>query len=281
MGELRDLRQERHPERHMNIYLRELKAHRKALLFWSIGMIFLVASGIAKFAAYKTNGGSISSIVDQFPKTMQIIFGINGFDLTKASGYYGVLFLYIALMATVHAVLLGAELIAKEERDRTSEFLFTKPVRRDQAITAKLLAGLTSLVIINVVTFISSLYFVGYFAKGQNITHYILLLTGALFMMQLIFFSIGAAVAGILKKPKASASISSSILMVTLILMFLINLNGKIDALKYLTPFKYYDAAAILASNSLDWIYIVISAAVTAAAVYATYYFYTRRDLGI
>lgn len=265
----------------MNLYFRELKAHRKALFFWSLAMIFLVSSGIAKFAAYKSNGGSIASIVDQFPKTVQIIFGISGFDLTKPSGYYGVLFLYIALAATVHAVLLGTELISKEERDHTSEFLYVKPLPRSRIITAKLLAGATNLVVLNLVTLLSSLYFVDYFTKGQNITHYILLLMAALFIMQLVFFSIGMAVAGTVKKAKASASIGSSVLMFTLILMFLINLNGHIDILKYLTPFKYYDAAAILAANALDWIYVVISAGIVVAAFYATYHFYSRRDLNV
>jgi ABC-2 type transport system permease protein len=266
----------------MNVYLRELKAHRKALFFWSIGMVFLVASGIAKFAAYQTSGQSIASIVDQFPKTVQIIFGTNGFNLTKVSGYYGVLFLYIALMATAHAALLGSEMISKEERDRTSEFLFVRPIKRSRVITAKLFAGLTNLVILNVVTLLSSLYFINYFTKGrQDITHYILLMSAALFIMQMIFFSIGTAVAGAVKKPKASGSIATSILVATLLLMFLINLNGRIDALKYLTPFKYYDASAILASNMLDRVYIVISAGIIAAAIYATYYLYTRRDLNV
>lgn len=265
----------------MNVYFRELKAHRKALFFWCVAMIFLVASGIAKFAAYKSNGGSIATIVDQFPKTVQIIFGISGFDLTKASGYYGVLFLYIALTATVHAVLLGAELISKEERDHTAEFLFVKPLTRSRAVTAKLLAGITDLAVLNVVTLLSSVYFVNYFTKGQDITHYILLLIAALFIMQLIFFTIGTAVAAMVKKAKASASIGASILMITLILMFLINLNGHINALKYLTPFKYFEAATILSANALDWVYVVISAGIISAATYATYHFYIRRDLSV
>jgi ABC-2 type transport system permease protein len=265
----------------VNLYFRELKAHRKALFFWSIAMIFLVASGIAKFAAYSANGQSIATIVNQFPKTVQTIFGLSGFDLSKASGYYGVLFLYIALMGAVHAVLLGSEIISKEERDRTSEFLFARPLARARAVTAKLLAGLTNLVVINIVTLLSSIYFIDYFTKGQDITRYIVLLMASLFMLQLIFFSIGTAVAGFVKKPKAAASIASSVLMATFLLMFLINLNGDLDFLKYLTPFKYYDALTILVSNSLSVGYIVLSTGLVVAATYATYYFYAKRDLSV
>ncbi len=117
----------------MNIYRREMKAHRWGLLFWCLGMLFLVMSGMAKYAAYKGAGQSVAEIMAGIPKSMQVIFGLSGFDLTKASGFYGILFLYMAVMAAVHAVLLGASVIAEEERDKTSEFLYREargPQRR-------------------------------------------------------------------------------------------------------------------------------------------------------
>ena len=98
----------------MNIFKRELKAHRWGLLFWSLGMISLVASGMAKFAAYEQAGQSVEDIMAALPKAVQVIFGLSGFDLTKASGFYGILFLYVAVMAAVHAVLLGSGLVSKE-----------------------------------------------------------------------------------------------------------------------------------------------------------------------
>ena len=37
----------------MNVFWRELKAHRKGLIWWSLGMLFMVYSGMAKYGAYK------------------------------------------------------------------------------------------------------------------------------------------------------------------------------------------------------------------------------------
>lgn len=264
----------------MNVFLRELRAHRNGLIFWSIAMIFTVVSGIAKFSAYQTGGQSLASIVDQFPKTMQTVFGLTGYDLSTASGFYGVLFLYIVLVATVHAVLLGSEIIAKEERDKTSEFLFARPISRSRAITAKLSAGLINLVVINIVTLLSSLYFINYFTKGNTVSSvYILML--AMFILQLIFFSIGSAFAGVIKKRKASASIATSVLLVTLILMFLINLNSRLEFLKYLSPFKYFEANAIQLHNSLNLTYVVISAVLIVISIFITYFAYSKRDLNL
>ena len=88
----------------------------------------------------------------------------------KASGFYGIMFLYMAVMAAVHAVILGAGVIAEEERDKTSEFLYAKPVSRSRALTGKLLAGLTNLVVLNLVTLASSFVFVGFYGKGETFT---------------------------------------------------------------------------------------------------------------
>lgn len=265
----------------MNIYLRELKAHRKGLFFWCLAMVFLVASGIAKFNAYQTNGQSIATLVNQFPHSVQVIFGISGFDLSKVSGYYGVLFLYIALTGALHAVLLGSEIIAKEERDRTSEFLFVRPISRIRVITIKLLAGLTNLIILNLATFLSSIYFVNYFSKGVSITGYISWLMLGLFLLQLIFFSFGAAMAGVIKKPRLASSISASVLMITLILMFIINFNESLDKLKFMTPFKYFDAQVILSINHIEPVYIFLSVMIVGISIFGTYHFYTRRDLRV
>lgn len=265
----------------MNIFLRELKAHRTGLIWWCVGMISLVASGMAKYGAYKAAGQSITMILSTIPKTVQVVFGMSGFDLTKASGFYGVLFLYIAVMAAVHATLLGAHVISEEERDRTSEFLYSKPVSRPRALTAKLLAGLVNVVVLNVVTFLSSLYFVDYFGKGENVTNDIVLLTVGLLFLQLIFFSLGALVAGTMHKPKSAPSIATSIMFLTFLLSYVVNLNENLDALKYLSPFKYFDAAVMMADGRLDPVFIGLSLVLVVVAVFGTYRFYSGRDLTV
>jgi ABC-2 type transport system permease protein len=265
----------------MNIYLRELKAHRTGLIWWCVGMVALVASGMAKYGAYKSAGQSITAIFAQVPKTVQVVFGFQGSDLTTASGFFGVLFLYIAVMGAVHAALLGSHLISKEERDRTSEFLYSKPVSRAHALTAKLLAGLTDVIILNIATWISSIYFVGYYGKGESVGNEVALLMAGLLFLQLIFFAIGALVAGIVKKPKSAPSIATSIMFMTFLLSYLVNMNDRLNVLKYLSPFKYFDAFVLMTDGRLDPVFVILSVVITSLAVFGTYYFYSARDLNV
>ena len=215
------------------------------------------------------------------PKAVLVVFGMTGFDLSTASGFYGVLFLYIAVMAAVHASLLGANVISKEERDRTSEFLFSKPVTRSSVLTGKLLAGLVNIVVLNLATALSSYYFVGYFGKGESVNADITLLMVGLLFLQLIFFSISAAVAGIVKKPKSAPSIATSIMFTTFLLSYLVNFNDKLDVLKYLSPFKYFDAAVLMTDGRLDPVFVALSVVIVTVAVFATYRFFGERDLTV
>ena len=265
----------------MNIFFREIRAYRKGLLFWCLGLIALIGSGMAKCATMNNTGQSMTDMVAMFPQSIQAIFGLTGFDLNKASGYFGILFAYIALMATVHAVMIGADIMSKEERDRTSEFLFVKPISRSKVVTAKILSGMFCLAIINVVTLISSIYFVSIFTKGDSFNNEILILMVGLFILQMLFFFVGTAIAAIHKKPKTSPSIATAILLATFIMSFLINVNEKIDFLKYITPFKYFDAKDIIANNSLDLVYLVISTILIIIMIFMTYVYFYKRDLSI
>lgn len=265
----------------MNVFRRELRGHRLGLLFWSLGMVALVASGMAKYSAYEAAGQSAQAILEQLPRTVQVVFGMTGFDLTKASGFFGVLFLYLALMGAVHASLLGSQIIAEEERDRTSEFLFSKPIARQKAMAAKLLAGLVMVLILNAITAASSFYFVDLYGGGESFSREIAVMMAGLLLLQLVFFSIGAAVAGVSRRPKSVASRATSIMFVTFLLSYIINLNENLDVLKYLTPFKYFDAATMLAEGRLQPGFVALSLLIVVASAVLAFRAFGARDLRV
>jgi ABC-2 type transport system permease protein len=266
----------------MNIFLKELKSHRKSLIFWSIGVFLMVASGMAKYAAYSSSGQSINDLVADLPKSLKAVMGFSALDLSKISGYYGILFIYLLLMATIHAAMLGATIIAKEERDKTSEFLFVKPVSRNTIITAKLLAASTNIVIFNLVTFVSLIILIGkYNSDGEAVNVDIAITMVGMFILQVLFMFIGSALAAVKRKPKTAASLATGILLLTYMLSIAIDLNEHIEGLKYFTPFKYFEAKNIMYGGGIEAIFVVISVVLIAALSIVTYVFYKKRDLSV
>jgi len=265
----------------MNVFWRELRFYRKSLALWSLGMVILVWSSMVKYDTFETSGQSITELISQFPETIQTIFGFTGFDLSKASGFFGVMFMYLALAVTIHAVMLGAGIISKEERDKTSEFLFVKPITRAKIITAKISASLISIVILNLVTYVSSIYYVGIYSKDEAFNQEMFLMMLALFILQVIFFAIGTVIASISRRPKLSSSIAAGFLLLTFIITYIINFNQDFDFMKYLTPFKYFEAKDILSNSALSLEYLILSGAIVGVSIVLTYLNYIKRDLDV
>lgn len=265
----------------MNIFRREMKANRKSLIIWSIGVIFMVASGMGKYASLGSSGQSMNALMADMPKSLQAIMGIGSFDLSSPIGYYGVIFLYLAVMAAIHAAMLGANIIVKEERDKTVEFLLVKPISRNHMITSKMLAALVNIIILNLVTFASSVGLVQKFAEGEDVTGDITLLMIGMFILQMIFLVIGTAVAAIFKNAKKANSLSTGILLIFFILSIAIDMNEKLEGLKYFTPFKYYDAKDILNEGRIDFLYLALSCVLIIVFSVATYVFYRKRDMNV
>ncbi|QDQ02560.1 ABC transporter permease subunit [Lysinibacillus fusiformis] len=265
----------------MNIFLREMKAFRKSLIIWSIGMLFLVGSGMAKYAGLATSGQSMNEIWSTMPKSLQAIMGTGALDISKVSGYFGVLYIYLVLMATIHAVMLGATIIAKEERDKTAEFLFVRPVSRTSIISAKLLAAVVNIVSLNMITGVSCIYLVGKYSEGESVNADIAIAMTAMLILQLLFLFIGSAIASVSKKPKLAASISTGILLMTYLLSIAIDLNEKLAIMKYISPFKYFEAKIVMNGGGLDSKFIVLSLFIIVILTMITFVFYSRKDLKI
>jgi ABC-2 type transport system permease protein len=265
----------------MNIFIREMRAHLKSLIAWSVGMLFMIISGMGKYTSYSGSDQSVNELLSTMPKTLKAVLGFGDFDVTKASGFYGMLFLYLLIMVTIHASMLGANIIAKEERDKTTEFLMVKPVSRTKVITSKLLAALVNVAVLNLVTLVLSISIVGNYSKGENVSGDIQILMVAMFILQLMFLFIGTGIASISKNPKVSASIATTILLVTFIVSVMIDMNSKLEGLKYITPFKYFTAGKIMYGGGLDAVFVILSFVIIAVLVWVTYTFYRKRDLRV
>ncbi|MEH7272030.1 ABC transporter permease subunit [Neobacillus vireti] len=265
----------------MNIFLKEMSAHRKSLIFWSIGVFLMVASGMVKYESLASSGQPMNEMLAGMPKSLLAVLGIGEFDISTAAGYYGLLFIYLLLMATIHAAMLGATMISKEERDKTSEFLFVKPVSRNQIITAKLLAAFVNILLLNLVTLLSSLVLVGKYSNGEVVSGDIAITMAGMFILQTLYLVIGTSLAAVIKKSKRSASMATGILLLTYVISVAIDLNEHFEGLKYLTPFKYFEAKNLMLGEGFELIFVILSVGLIAGLTVITFVFFKKRDLNV
>ncbi|WP_040950803.1 ABC transporter permease subunit [Gorillibacterium massiliense] len=266
----------------MNLFWREMKAHRKSLIIWSVCVFVLMLAGMQKYDALYS-GGQGTELIDKMPKALKAIFGMgNGsLDLSTAAGFYGLMFVYLLLMAAFHGTMLGSDVIGKEERDKTAEFLLAKPISRTEIISYKLLAALAQLVIFNLVSWLSSYLSLAAFGDEAGMGGKLALMMGGLFLMQLLFLALGSALSASAANRKRAGSLGTAVILVTYILSFAVVMNDKLDFLKYVSPFQYFSADQVVNDGAWNAVYLILSVVFTAAMTWFMYAIYRKRDMQV
>ena len=127
----------------MNVFLRELKAHRKSMITWALSLGGIVGLFMALYPAFEADIEGLTDVLANFPEAIKALVNITPETFLSVLGFYGYLLSFAWLAASIQAMNLGVGIISKEIAGKTADFLITKPVRRSQVVTAKLAAAFT------------------------------------------------------------------------------------------------------------------------------------------
>jgi len=264
----------------MNIIKHELRANLISLLIWSgLTAIFIFLS-VEEFSVYYNNPEMVA-IIDAMPQALLDAFSLSGANLTTVNGYLSFLIIYFYILLGLHAVLLGNSILTKEERDKTVEFLLTRPLSRKRMLTTKLLSAVILCMGLLVVTQLSNVISMHRFEPDITFYEYIGLTSIAMFLVQMIFLSIGFFMGSFFKRYKNSGAYAVYILFGMYFLSFIVGLSEKVDFLNYVSPFLYFEPQALLRDGNFEPIYLILSGGIILMSLYCAYIFYPKRDLFI
>lgn len=263
----------------MNVYLREMRKGLRSVLLWSLGIVFFLAASSTKYAAM-ADTPSAMDILFQLPLGLQAFFGVGQLDFTTAIGFYGMLYPYMLLLVAIHASMLGAVIVAKEERDKTSEFLYVKPATRGGILTAKLLAALTQVLALTALNWAGALTVMAAFGESAGIAIRTLMI--AMLLIQLLFLALGIAAAAVWQRPKAATGIATGVMLGTYLISIAIDVNQNIGWLRGFTPFSYFDYRGVISSGAgLSVPYTLLALGLTAGLMAAAYIRFAKRDVTV
>lgn len=261
----------------MNIFLHELKAYSKSIIIWAGSMAALAVIFIFVFSAAFNEIDSFRRVLETMPEAFRKVLNIYVDSISKLEGFYSFIFVYIILCGSIQAMNIGASIVSKELREKTADFLLTKPINRTKILTAKLLAALASLVITNAIYFAITIPLT-FTVKSEFSMKIFILISASLFLVQLMFMTIGIFVSVIAGKIKSVISISLS----TVFGFFIVSSLGSVigdETVQYITPFKYYDTAYIMRNAAYDSTFIIIEIVFIVVAIAASYLLYVKKDV--
>ena len=262
----------------MNMFLHELKQYRRVTITWIVSLVTGAGLYMALYPSIVPSLDAMKKILANYPKALLSALGVGPNVFLSFAGFYSIILAYMMLATSIQAMNLGTGIVTKEERSHTAEFLLAKPVNRTQVLTSKLLAALTILLTTNAFFMGAMWAGVSVLAKTTMDGKIFILMTLTLFIVQLFFLGLGFLVSVTAPKIRSVLSISLSTVFVFYIIGVFESLIGA-KAVRYLTPFKFFDNQYIITNSHYEPGYLVLEAVLLVGAIAAAYYFYLKRDI--
>jgi ABC-2 type transport system permease protein len=261
-----------------SIILKELKLGRRSLLVWLIITFVTATFGALEYEMVSSNVEMVEQGINAMPRIVRVMFGIDGVGLTTALDYYLVMYFWYALIAYAHAVSVGASLLSKEERDKTAEYLYTKPYPRSAIINAKLVVGIINVAAMALLIWLTSVVILVPLTDGREIMPEIAITTAGLILTQLLFLMFGFLCSALVRNPKKAVSTGFYLLLATYLLAVAIEYLGTVNYLSFLTPFHYFNALVVV-EQGISSLFLIISAILAVLSILFTHRLYKTRDL--
>lgn len=260
----------------MTLMKHELKQGCKSFAIWTVAISFFIVVCIFMYPEMK---GEMDNVSDMF-STMGAFtdaFGMDRLNFGTLIGFYGIeCGNILGIGGAFYAALLGVSALAKEEKERTAEFLLTHPISRVRVVTEKLLAVFVQLVVLNIIVYglaILSTIMIGETVPWEeyNLLHF------AYFLLQVELAGICFGISAFIRRSGLGIGIGMAAVMY--FLNIVANLTDSAEFLKYITPFGYAEAADIVTNLELDMNMLGIGMGLMVVGIVAAYWKYTRKDI--
>ena len=134
----------------MTLFLHEIKQNRLSFLIWTFSIALMLLICMMMFPEMNTGMEDMNNMFSNMGSFTQA-FGMDRLNFGDVMGFYAIeCGNILSIGGGFFAALLGINVLAKEEKERTAEFLLTHPVRRRTVIFQKLAAILFELLLMNV-----------------------------------------------------------------------------------------------------------------------------------
>lgn len=259
--------------------LREgLRAARRPIAWWSLGLAGLVALIVAVYPSVSGNA-DMSRLVDEYPEALKAFMAFGGeLDYGTPVGYLGgeLFSMMVPLLLLVAAIGAAAGAIAGEEERGTLELLLANPVSRRRVALEKLAVVAVEIVVFGVVLLASLA--VGVAATGMDVGLGALAsATAAAVLLALAFGAVAFLLGAAGGRRGRAVAVAAALAVATYVLNALASIVDVLGPARWVSPFFHYGAGDPL-RNGLSW-HAAVLAAVALAAGALSLPAFERRDV--
>lgn len=262
----------------MTILRHELKQGRRMAIIWAVGCALIEVLSLSVFPKVK-NG---MTLINQMLKSMGTLakaFAADRLDYGTVMGYYAAeAGNILSLGGGLFAAILGISMLSKEEGRHTAEYLFPHPVSRLWVLVQKLMAMLLLFLTFSAITATASWLTLRWLGEPFSMVDFVQIHMGV-YLLMLHLGCLCLCISAFMSRDSTGLGIGLSLGMYFMLL--LINMEVGIDALRYLTPYYYTEAAKLVGPDSFHSFFLKLNLGLSAAFLMIGFSRYATKDLRI
>lgn len=261
----------------MNVFRHELRINLPSALWWSLSLSLVGLVMLTVFPAFTKDVEPLMQMLKAYPEAALRALGIESETLNSFNGFYSFMLVYPILCASIQGLIFGISVISKEGARKTSDFLFSKPMSRQNILISKYMAVFALMLMTSAcytgVTYVSCLINVSDFDARA-----FLLFSGAFALTQLFCLSIGFCIGCCFKRIKSPNTVGIALGALFFALLMVDNLSEE-RSIAFLSPLSYLNPHYIAAHRAYNAPYLWALIALTVLLMLAGLVRYKTRDI--
>ncbi len=260
----------------MTLFRQEWKMNLKSLLIWALCVGICCGGCILLFESVAESMGDMAETFATMG-SFAAAFGMDKVSIATIDGFYATeISIIFSLGGAMFAAMTGAVLLSKEEEGHTAEFLHTLPVSRYYVYGWKFVTLLVLIVVFNVICIGIDVFCFGVIGAQIPVKEYAWYHVAS-FCMQIEIGSICFLISALSKRKQLGPTLGLAVLLYVMDIM--VHIVPDLEALKYITPYYYTNAADIFSGGEVAWGLLIIGIMISVLAVGAGGCVYGKRDL--
>jgi ABC-2 type transport system permease protein len=261
--------------------MREMQRNAMSLLLWIIVITLLIYFTVSVFPAFAENRSKVMGMINLVPKGALQFKGISNVnDLISILGFYAVNnVIYMMVLGSIFGMVLGSNILLKEEYNKTAEFLLTKPLTRSEVFFSKMAVLVIHVILLNAVTALVGFCSMKLVQNDPFSTRAFLILSLYTLFLNMLFGISGLFMSSLVKRPRNITTFGIGLVLLLYFVFTLSKITESVAKIGYLSPFKYVNTEVTNPSYRLESLNVVFFAGLILILGGISYRLYCRKDI--
>jgi len=227
----------------------------------------------------KNMGDEMAAMMSQLPEGMMKAMGIDAETFNSILGMYNTYYgIYIIVLLSIYASSTAATIISKEEKNKTAEFLLTKPISRKTIFKTKLFVLFTLALIAFFVQTLTAIAFI--IALGDQVNWSVFITMHTHGFVLVLFFSCIGLLLSMLNKPKMNfMGMVVGLVFGSYLLSTIAKAADALSWIGYVSPFHYLDFSVSDPDYGINVVAVGIMLFVSVLLVIVSFRVYEGKDI--